>query len=492
MLINKTWIFWIILLGTIVAIYGPRFYQEGLFADGVTYACIARNMAIGKGSFWQPYFSSSFWLTYNTTSVFYEHPPLMFWMESLLFRIIGDYYFVEKIYSFIIFVITGWLIVLIWNHIFKYNEWLKKLSWCAIMVWISMPEVEWSTPNNMLDNTMGMFSLMSVYFMLHGFEKNNWINFILAASSLLAAFITKGPIGLFPLIVPVIYVVIFGIDNLKSTVIAYVSVSLIIFAFSIYLYFDKNAFSFIQTYFNQQIISALSGSREVNYKGTKIDYVFIIADQLRNGTILIFVLLGIYKFKKKSISLEFSHPNINLILFFILTGFSGSLPIILSAKQAGYYLIPATPLFAIGLGIIIALLLKPFLLDIKVSEKNSIKIKWILGTIFILINLFAMSYIFKQRKNEASLLYDIQLIKPYIHNGEKIGVCKNIMQDFNTHSNINRYLQAELTLDYLNTNISLADNNCDKKYMKLLIRNGYKRLLINSKRYIIFQKKPTI
>jgi 4-amino-4-deoxy-L-arabinose transferase-like glycosyltransferase len=114
--------FWIFSIGFIAAMFLPRLVQKGLYCDGLTYASIARNMSLGIGSFWEPYFSSSMWLTHNTGSVFYEHMPLQFWLQSFFFKLFDDHWYVEKIYSLFALVLILWLIVKIWKLVFQLHD----------------------------------------------------------------------------------------------------------------------------------------------------------------------------------------------------------------------------------------------------------------------------------------------------------------------------------------------------------------------------------
>jgi hypothetical protein len=100
---SKTKAFKYFTLFYIVAMFLPRLVVQGMFGDGLLYASIARNMSIGKGSMWYPFFSSSYWLD-NVPPIYYENPPLMLWLESLLFTAIGDYWWIEKLYSLMLLI----------------------------------------------------------------------------------------------------------------------------------------------------------------------------------------------------------------------------------------------------------------------------------------------------------------------------------------------------------------------------------------------------
>src|SRR6218665_3626225 len=84
---------WFITIAVFTLLLLPPLLQDGMFLDGVTYASIARNLAEGRGS--------AFTLHYTQTLYpkFYEHPQLQFILQSLLFRVMGDSIFVERLYT---------------------------------------------------------------------------------------------------------------------------------------------------------------------------------------------------------------------------------------------------------------------------------------------------------------------------------------------------------------------------------------------------------
>ena len=74
----------------------PRMLSHGMFLDGITYASIARNMAENYGSFWRPYYTATVY------PIFYEHPPLGFWLQSWAYRLCGDSPYVEAFWGFVV------------------------------------------------------------------------------------------------------------------------------------------------------------------------------------------------------------------------------------------------------------------------------------------------------------------------------------------------------------------------------------------------------
>src|SRR5713226_8999107 len=72
----------------------PRLLSYGMFLDGVAHASIARNMAENYGSFWRPYYTATVY------PIFYEQPPLGFWLQSWAYRLCGDAAYVEALWGF--------------------------------------------------------------------------------------------------------------------------------------------------------------------------------------------------------------------------------------------------------------------------------------------------------------------------------------------------------------------------------------------------------
>ena len=79
--------------------------------DGLIYDCVGRNMAEGIGTMWHPTF------TETQFNPFYEHPPLAMFLLSLCYRLAGEGLWICRAYSLLMFVLTGWLMLLLWRRI---------------------------------------------------------------------------------------------------------------------------------------------------------------------------------------------------------------------------------------------------------------------------------------------------------------------------------------------------------------------------------------
>jgi hypothetical protein len=75
--------FWIISFATMLALTVSSLVQDGMFMDAMLYTSVSRNLSLGLGSFWFPYFDP--WNVIGISS-FHEQPPLGFGIQSLFLR----------------------------------------------------------------------------------------------------------------------------------------------------------------------------------------------------------------------------------------------------------------------------------------------------------------------------------------------------------------------------------------------------------------------
>ncbi|MCE7066605.1 glycosyltransferase family 39 protein [Dyadobacter sp. CY326] len=337
---------WILTVCFIAMTFVPRSFDNVLFVDGLAYASIARNMALGQGSFWQPHFADSFWLTHNNLcSFFCEHPPLMFGMQSLLFRIFGDSPAVENLYNAIILFASVFLISTIWKVLFRNDIAIKNQSWLPVFLWYGLRIVWWSVPNNLLDTTMAVFCLAACYFQLKAFTQNRFraAYWILAGIMIVLACLTKGPVGLFPLAFPLIYTIIYERRNWRKglTGLAIVGCSFLLLAGLILLY--PPAKLLISNYFQGQILMALLKKRE-KVSGDWTAHFYLPKLLIKNIIPHLLLVTGLFVTNKLSkIDIQFSQSVRRAAQLAFLITISILLPMMASVKQGDYYLMPALP-----------------------------------------------------------------------------------------------------------------------------------------------------
>jgi len=326
----------------------PQMFQEGLFMDGLIYSSISNNLSKGEGSFWFPKFSET------VLTNFHEHPPLQFGVQSLIFKIFGNDFYVEKIYSGFTGLLTALLIILIWKKINKGNRYTE-MYWLPVLFWVTIPRVFWSYNNNMLENTMGLFSLAAVYILLLAIGKIYWkrILYFIAVSILLClSFLSKGFPGLYPLGFFFCYYIAYSksfgfksmITNSFLLLLTLISISVI------YLILNHKALESISNYLHTQVLASIEGKGRV---GSRFALLYDLLQQILIMMIICatLILLNLKNFIKV---IKQNKGIFHILLLFFLIGLSASLPLMISPKLSAFYLVPSLPFFAIFFALMIS------------------------------------------------------------------------------------------------------------------------------------------
>jgi len=473
--LNKQLPFWLFTISVYVAVVISSLVQEGMFFDGLTYSSISRNLAEGSGNILD-------WKLFYTQSIgnpFHEHPPLAIIIQSFFFQIFGDHLFVERIYSFLTAVFTALLIVKIWRLLFDDNKSLKELSWFPVLLWIITPIVFWSYSNNMLENTMVIFDLIAVYLIQKSLISNrfNYFKIFLSGIMILFAFLCKGPIGLFPIATPLLGFVMLKNVSFKK---AFIQTIIILFSssFVLFIYFiiNQEAFHSFLNYLNEQVFRSIEGKREIT-----VESRFYIIQRLLTELIpavIICTLLFIYsKFKR----IKFETDN-KLATYFMIIGLSGSVPIIVSMKQSGFYLIPSIPFFILSFGIFSVQSVNHFISKITLKQRN-LKFITIFSILSIIVALsFTISKVGKIKRNK-NLISDIYKIGSIVPEKTTISICPANFEDWSLHAYLMRYFK--ISLDNKNFQLYyLINKNSNDSTL-----NKYTKLNLNTKVYDLYKIK---
>ena len=330
--------FWLLLIGLFLILVSKSLLTEGMFFDGVTYASISRNMAEGQGTFWNPHYTQTLYPEFR------QHPPLALGMDALAFKAFGDHWWVEKAYSVLMFLLSGLFIALIWKRTTNNLRW----AWLPMLFWLAMPLVSWSATNNLLENTMSVFVLLSVYLMIVGYQRHHKIWLFLSAFALLLAFLSKGFTGLFPLVFPILYC---AFDQKRRWIQGPIDSLLLLVAVAVFagimFLVCPGSFGYIKEYIRLQVIGG--GLYEAT-ASSRFYIVFALLQQLVIPCALALVLV-ICKTKSKVNSKVFEFPPDKAWSYvFLIMGLVGVLPIMVSVKQRDFYMLAALPFFALGSG----------------------------------------------------------------------------------------------------------------------------------------------
>jgi 4-amino-4-deoxy-L-arabinose transferase-like glycosyltransferase len=356
-----------------LAVFGaatlPRLAHRGMFVDGVTYAAIARNLAIGRGTFWNPFYTATIY------PIFHEHPPLGFWLQSLWFRVAGDHLWVERTYSITAGLLTALLIAAFWRRLHGVDtrdgnidgprpddgssQQVRErtsarrsaafsapvlptadLEWLPVLLWTIVPVVSWALVGNLLETTVAVFTTAAGLSAWRAMDRTPGRTSWSAISGLciVAAVLTKGPVGFFPLVVPLAGLFLFDRASARrSAVVQWGTVA----AGFLLLWMVAPARLSLASYLNEQVLAALNGAREAGRP-------FTILKTLIFGVLLPQTIAGLLPVAivRRPVAPAPGPSARALVLFGI--GLAGTLPILVSTKQAGHYRVPAVPFLALA------------------------------------------------------------------------------------------------------------------------------------------------
>ena len=468
--------FWLIIISAFFIMVIRDLFRDGMFMDGMLYVTVAHNLANGLGTFWHPNFSQT------SMSVFHEQPPLMFGIEALFFKLLGSSMYVERIYELIVALITAFLICKLWDCFFSGKP-ENNLAWLPVLFWHSVPVCCWAFVNNVEEPTMGMFELGGMLFICKSFAQNNktFLNLGIAALMIFGASLCKGFQGLFPLGAIFLYWAVFRKISFTRMMAQTVFLLALIVAFYGIILLNETVRSSFTMYFNRRIIVAFTDSM---FSGNDR---FGILKRLFSELIPAFILLlgGTIFFRLKKMNLALYKNNRQIALWFFLVALSGTLPLMLTLEQSGFYFVPALPYFAMGF----ATLLSPFVSKlIEQINTGSMKFKlyrsstWLILAVAVVFSLFTIIYI---PKRDNQMLHDVSCTGTVITKGSVIGIPAELESEWSLLTYFSRYYFISLDASSARHKYFLFENNLDRK----LIPEGYEPVNLPTQKYDLYVSK---
>jgi 4-amino-4-deoxy-L-arabinose transferase-like glycosyltransferase len=492
--LSPLWLFTVLFLA---AMFLPRLVTQGMFGDGLLYSSLARNLAEGRGSFWAPFFSSGYWIEFASGNPYFENPPLMIWLQAGFFWLFGDHWWVEKLYSFLLFILNAWLLVRVWEIPLRDTIFQGKYSWVPLLFWYFIPVVIWGNPNNLMDNNLLTFCLLSLWLALGGLfsGKRIWLKMTLAGVCVYLGFMTKGPVALYPVAAPFLFAIASILPTtvnrqksifqgiLQSAWIGFVAVSL----FAVMLAAIPESQVYFENYWEKRLGVVISGTREdAELTGWARLSIFQILTHELIGVAVVSLVLFFIARKKQIPRVNLNQQKITLL--FLLLGLAGTLPLIFSARQSGMYIIPSLPIFALAAGYFHLPLLHHWLAEPSEKSKRFLKklgIVALAGMAVLAVHLF---FICGKPGRETNLLNDLPYIQQTILQGEKVAVCEYLMNSLHTHTYLQRFHHLELTQEFPICRYALTDRRCDIAMNPILEQNGFEKIGGGSA-FFVYRKK---
>lgn len=461
--------FYLFTVGVFLIIICRNIFSNGMFLDGLIYSTVSRNLSEGAGTFWNPQF------TLTCIRDFHEHPPLAFALQSIFFTVFGDSRFTDRIYSLFTVLVEGFIILRIWKTMgFKYG-------WIVLLLWLITPTVFWTSYNNLLENTLTVFTSLSVLCYLKNQESNK-INLLIISGFLLGlGFLTKGFVSLFPWTFPFFLWIFLRNKSFyrmaADTAVIFLST---IIPLLLLITFSPVARESLHKYIDNQVIYSVANIVTVR---SRFDILFRLLNEIAPLAILyvIFLVLGRYRKLKTSII----PGNTKKAMAFIALGLSGVLPIMISMKQSGFYILPVYPFFAMAASILLYPFTEPLLSGINYKSQG-FKIFKMTGILVFSAGIFLSILFSGGYSRDEEKLKDTSLILPYLPAGSVVNIVPQMYEDWSLHGYFERFKHISLDPDPENKRDYLL---LKKEYYSDSLNLSYNIIKTNSANYMLLRRK---
>lgn len=450
----------------------PWLISDGMFMDGMIYSTVAKNLAEGQGSWWNLHLAKHLSDTYN------DQPPLTLWITSFFFRLLGDSIYTERFYSLCTAIANLLLIRSIWKISNSGHEEKQQYWWLAVLLWIIPPACFWSFANNMQENTMSIFILLSVRsYLLFEKKKQDFKHLLLSSVYIFLAGMTKGIQGTFPLIAGIITLISFGNISISESVRRTAILLSVIVIGSVSLYFYEPARHYFELYYQKRILNTFA-----NPDSSTTPTRFYLLLRLISEMIGPLLLIGIIRLSGERISkgIKLVSQTKKQALWFLLLAFAGTVPLMVTSEQRRFYLVPTFPLYALALATVAAGHLN--LIINYLAER--MKYNYTMYLAFLLFTLGTGLTISKAGsvKRDAEMIHDVRVIGKIIPPGTTLHIASDQFQEWSLHLYMKRYYDIDLTTTqtgeesnyYLGRKTKAAPENTEELPLNLILYKLYK------------------
>ena len=435
--VNTVFYFWLFTLSVILVLILAPLIQDGVFMDGMLYISVGKNLSEGIGTFWNQSFSKTCMFEYH------EQPPLYGGLISVFFKLFGDSIYTERLFCFSFLITTYFVLIKFWKLLIT-DSVNTKHNWLPVFYFSIIPVVFWAFQNHVEETVMTLFDLTAVYFIYNSIKKDKHVYFYLFLSAffIYLASLTKGLQGLFPLVaLPLSWVIHPERKKLNQKIVQ--SVYLIICFILLYLFtflIFEDAYSSFEKYFSIRLVNTFNhvGSTTEN----RFYLLFKLFAELSPVFILTTILFFLTRMKNHS---PLTNENKKALVWLLLIGISGSLPLMVTLEQRGFYLVTSLPFFCLAF----ALLSLNYFTSLLQNTKFSVSISTVLKSISVI--LFLCSFIYfslsvGKTKRDKELLHDVYLCKTFMQKGEVIGIPEAMWNDWNIQTYMVRHHYISLSM----------------------------------------------
>jgi hypothetical protein len=284
---------------------------------------------------------------------------------------------------------------------------------------------------------MGLFIMGSVLLSYKAMqlEKLSIGLFVCSALLIVLAVLSKGFPGFFPLGVPFFHWLIFRSISFKAMSIRTGIMLLIILICSLALYIYPPSKESLSIYLFERAFQRISYAPVAE---SRFDTFWRLLSELI--PLFLYSLL-IWWISKKSKSVHTHQVQFKQGLLFVLIGLSGSLPLMLTMVQKGFYFVPSLPYFGIAFAVMTVPTIHTMISGISTRYHVMIRnFMWV-----VLCTVFVVTWMQKDRySRDRELLQDIEAISSVVPEGSRINCTHDAYQDWSLNCYLVRYHQISI------------------------------------------------
>jgi hypothetical protein len=316
---------------------------------------------------------------------------------------------------------------------------------------------------------MSVLVLFSTYFAAKSVLNKHFGFLALAATLTAAAVLSKGPVGFFPVVTPVVAAIFLKrtgfLGGLGKSFLMLLGTLLLL---GFLLFSIPGMEDYLDYYLHKQLLPTLSGQREKQVENP-FSFLLDLVSQLVVPGILLLFYLAKTRFKGGKVP--------KTALYFIALGLAGSLPLMLTPKQSTHYLLPSISYFALGFGSILAHAI-PWSQAHGTSKGRLLE--KMAGWLLVVVIVVSCSFWGKFRRDEA-LIQDITAICAKVGEGTTLGTPPHFSDQWLLHAYFGRL--GNVSLD--------ARNQHDFWFMEKgdSAPEGYVEVVVKTNQWSLWQRK---
>jgi hypothetical protein len=232
------------------------------------------------------------------------------------------------------------------------------------------------------------------------------------------AFLTKGPVSLFLLATPFVFKFVYkSPDTRKFLLCTGIYMVLLMVISAAIWYLVPGAAENLQKYWVSQVVASLQGGKEITVSSRLSILYRLLQELIIPGLLVFFVFLTTKQTQRKRL---FSSQNFQ---FFLLIGLAASLPLAISLKQRGFYLVPSFAFYSLSIGFVLAPVIE------RLVMKTSQQILIIFQIINLLLLAIIIAYCIARYGNpgrDVEMLTDIEAISKIVPSGSVISTTNDL------------------------------------------------------------------